>query len=52
MLKEPVRQKIACFHVVQLEVSSDSKCSRTILMNEEIEGAHCACERIAQAEQF
>ena len=33
------------FHTVRVKVSSDSRCSRTLLMNVAIETAHCDCER-------
>ena len=32
------------FHVTRVKVSSDSRCSRTLLMNIAIESAHCGCE--------
>ena len=32
------------FHVIHVKVSSDCRCSRTLLMNVAIESAHCGCE--------
>ena len=32
------------FHVIRVKVSNDSRCSRTLPMNVEIESAHCGCE--------
>ena len=31
------------FHVIRVEVSSDSGCSRTLPMNVAIENANCGC---------
>ena len=33
------------FDVIRVNVSSDSRCSRTLPMNGTIESAHCGCER-------
>ena len=37
--------KIITFHVLLVKVSSDSRCSRTLLINFAIKNAHCDCER-------
>ena len=37
--------KNTTFHIIHVKVSNDSLCSRTLLMNVTIEGAHCGCER-------
>ena len=33
------------FHVIHVKVSSDSQCSKTLLMNVAIESGHCDCVR-------
>ena len=33
------------FHVIHVKVSSESRCSRTLPMNDAIESAHCGRER-------
>ena len=33
------------FHVIHVKVSIDSRCSRTLQINDAIESAHCGCER-------
>ena len=43
-----MRQEFITFHVIQVKVSGDSRCSRTLLMNIRIKSAHCDCEKLFQ----
>ena len=40
--------KNTTFHIIDVKVSCDSRCSRTLPMNVAIEIAHCGCQKFVQ----